>query len=102
MRNWRRRGLGVAALVAAALLISIILVMRPAQIDIPPRQYPPNNAYPKLVAIGKRVWQPYMESPRIERLAYKLNNPRIEATLAPADHQTLQQAFEPLLREYRP
>jgi hypothetical protein len=100
MRNWRRRCL--AALGLIALLIGIILVMRPARIDIPPRQYPPENAYPKLVAIGKRVWQLYTESPRIERLVYKLDNPRTEATLTPADHAALQQAFEPLLREYRP
>jgi hypothetical protein len=41
-------------------------------------------------------------SPSIERLVRKLGDPSTEATLTPADHQTLQQAFEPLLREYRP
>jgi hypothetical protein len=102
MRNWRRGCLGIAALVAIALLIGVILVARPARIDIPPRQYPPGNAYPKLVAIAQRVSQQRNASPSIERLVRKLGNPSTGATLTPADHQTLQQAFEPLLQEYRP
>ena len=102
MRNWRRGCLGIAALVAIALLIGVILVARPARIDIPPRQYPPGNAYPKLVAIAQRVAQQRNASPQIARLVRTLGDPSTEATLTPADHQTLQQAFEPLLREYRP
>jgi hypothetical protein len=102
MRNWRRGCLGIAALVAIALLIGVILVARPARIDIPPRQYPPGNAYPKLVAVAQRVSQQRNASPSIERLVRKLGNPSTGATLTPADHQTLQQAFEPLLQEYRP
>ena len=102
MRNWRRGCLGIAALVAIALLIGVILVARPARIDIPPRQYPPGNAYPKLVAVAQRVSQQRNASPSIKRLVRKLGDPSTEATLTPADHQTLQQAFEPLLQEYRP
>jgi hypothetical protein len=102
MRNWRRGCLGIAALVAIALLIGVILVARPARIDIPPRQYPPENAYPQLVAIAQRVSQQRNASPQIARLERKLGDTSTEATLTPADHQTLQQAFEPLLREYRP
>ena len=102
MRNWRRGCLGIAALVAIALLIGVILVARPARIDILPRQYPPENAYPQLVAIAQRVSQQRNASPQIARLERKLGDTSTEATFTPADHAALQQTFEPLLREYRP
>jgi hypothetical protein len=102
MRN-RRRGCWVAMGLMMLLLVGGVLwVARPSGLELPPRHYPPNNAYPKLVAIAQRVAQQRNASPSIERLVRKLGDPSTEATLTPADHQTLQQAFEPLLREYRP
>jgi hypothetical protein len=102
MRN-RRRGCWVAMGLMMLLLVGGVLwVARPAGLELPPRQYPPGNAYPKLVAVAQRVSQQRNASPSIERLVRKLGDPSTEATLTPADHQTLQQAFEPLLQEYRP
>lgn len=102
MRN-RRRGCWVAMGLMMLLLVGGVLWMvRPSGLEIPPRQYPSNNAYPKLVAIAQRASQKRKASPSIERLVQKLGDSSTEATLTPADHQTLQQAFEPMLREYRP
>jgi hypothetical protein len=102
MRNWRRRCLTALGLIALLGVLGVLWLVRPAGLELPPRQYPPENAYPKLVTIAQRVSQQRNASPSIERLVRKLGDPSTEATLTPADHQTLQQAFEPLLQEYRP
>jgi len=102
MRNRRRGCLIALGLIMLLLVGGVLWVARPSGLELPPRQYPPNNAYPKLVAIAQRASQKRKASPSIERLVQKLGDSSTEATLTPADHQTLQQAFEPLLREYRP
>ena len=102
MRN-RRRGCWVAMGLMMLLLVGGVLwVARPSGLELPPRHYPPNNAYPKLVAIAQRVAQQRNASPQIARLERKLGDTSTEATFTPADHAALQQTFEPLLREYRP
>ena len=102
MRNWRRGCLAALGLIAILGVLGVLWLVRPAGLELPPRQYPPENAYPKLVTIAQRVSQQRNASPSIERLVRKLGDPSTEATLTPADHQTLQQALEPLLQEYRP
>jgi hypothetical protein len=102
MRNRRRGCLAALGLIALLGVLGVLWLVRPAGLELPPRQYPPGNAYPKLVAVAQRVSQQRNASPSIERLVRKLGDPSTEATLTPADHQTLQQAFEPLLQEYRP
>ena len=102
MRNRRRGCLVALGLMMLLLVGGVLWVVRPSGLELPPRHDPPNNAYPKLVAIAQRVSQKRKASPSIERLVQKLGDSSTEVTLTPADHQTLQQAFEPLLREYRP
>jgi hypothetical protein len=102
MRNRRRGCLAAFGLIALLGVLGVLWLVRPAGLELPPRQYPPGNAYPKLVAIAQRVAQQRNASPQIARLVRTLGDPSTQATLTPADHQTLQQAFEPLLQEYRP
>ena len=102
MRNRRRGCLVALGLIMLLLVGGVLWVVRPSGLELPPRHDSPNNAYPKLVAIAQRVSQKRKASPSIERLVQKLGDSSTEVTLTPADHQTLQQAFEPLLREYRP
>jgi hypothetical protein len=74
MRN-RRRGCWVAMGLMMLLLVGGVLwVARPSGLELPPRQYPPGNAYPKLVAIAQRVAQQRNASPQIARLVRTLGD----------------------------
>ena len=86
MRNRRRGCLAALGLIAILGVLGVLWLVRPAGLELPPRHYPPGNAYPKLVAVAQRVAQQRNASPQIARLVRTLGDTSTEATLTPADH----------------
>ncbi|MFQ3610326.1 MAG: hypothetical protein SNJ72_02425 [Fimbriimonadales bacterium] len=97
MRKWLI-GLGIGALLlcGGVCLVSALLV-RPPKIEIPPRQYPPNNAYDIYRQLGAEISERSKGNAQISVIARKL--PR--GTLTPAERELYLTFMEPYLREYR-
>jgi hypothetical protein len=97
MRKWRI-GCGVLFGVAVVLCIGAALwLMTPPRVEIPPRQYPPNNAYPEYRALGEEIQQRIARDTRLGRIqeAIESNQP-----ISAADRAYYLRQMAPSLRRY--
>ncbi len=93
--------LSVVGLTALAVVALLIWAYRPPRLEVPERQYPPNNAYEKLAAIAERLNEIERSTPRLQMLSRRAHDTRAPAPMPAADHADYARAVEPLLREYR-
>lgn len=97
MRKWLV-GFGVGVLlIVVGLCVASALLVRPPKIGIPPRNYPPNNAYDIYRKLGAEIREKSQANAQIQAIERKL--PR--GTLTPAERKLYLTFMEPYLREYR-
>jgi hypothetical protein len=97
MRKWRI-GCGVLFGVVLVLCVGVALwLMTPPRVEIPPRQYPPNNAYPEYRALGEEIQQRIARDTRLGRIqeAIESNQP-----ISAADRAYYLRQMAPSLRRY--
>jgi hypothetical protein len=97
MRKWWI-GCGVLFGVVLVLCMGAALwLMTPPRIEIPPRQYPPNNAYPEYRALGEEIQQRITRDARLGRIqeAIEWNRP-----ISAADRAYYLRQMAPFLRRY--
>lgn len=87
----------VGLLLLGACLLSYFL-LRPPRIEIPPRRYPPNNAYDHYRLIGISVQNLHRADPSLKAL---LENVGRGVSIDADEYTYLRQVYEPLLKEYR-
>ncbi len=97
MRKWRI-GCGVLFGVVLVLCVGVALwLMTPPRVEIPPRQYPPNNAYPEYRAVGEEIQQRIARDTRLGRIqeAIEWNRP-----ISAADRAYYLRQMAPSMRRY--
>ncbi|MCS7066948.1 MAG: hypothetical protein NZL85_11845 [Fimbriimonadales bacterium] len=87
----------VGLLLLGACLLSYLWV-RPPRIEIPPRRYPPDNAYDYYKVLAASVMNTHRADPQLHNL---LNAIERGASIDAAEYAYLQQVYEPILTEYR-
>lgn len=75
--------MGLLVLAVVALLV---WAYRPPRLEVPERQYPPNNAYEKLVSIAQRLSAVERSTPRLQMLSRHAVGPGAPAPMPAADH----------------
>ncbi len=98
MRKWLV-GFGVGLLVlVVGLCVVLAFLVRPPKIEIPPRYYPPNNAYDIYRKLGTEIREKSQANPQIAEIEKKLAS---RETLSPAERKLYLDFMGPYLREYR-
>ncbi|MEN3002649.1 MAG: hypothetical protein ABDI19_12535 [Armatimonadota bacterium] len=96
-----RRHLPSCLVVVGLLLLGAYLLsyfwLRPPHIEIPPRRYPPDNAYEYYKFLADSVWNLSRADPQLRSLL----NFGSGVSTDPAKYAYLRQGYEPILREYR-
>lgn len=93
-------GCGVlAGLMALSIAILLLWTLMPPKLTVPPRRYPPDNAYPYITAIALQLSQLEASNPRIKELSRRASTPG--GALTPSEHQEYAHYVQPFLRAYR-
>lgn len=99
MRKWLI-GCGVLFGVMVLLCIgSVVWLLRPPNIEIPPRQYPPNNAYEQYRKIGAEMHARLEKDTRLRQIEDALLK---QQPVSNADRAYYLQRIQPYLRAYAP
>jgi hypothetical protein len=97
MRKWRI-GCGVLFSIVLVLCIGAALwFILPPRVEIPPRQYPPNNAYPEFRVLGEAIRQRVESDARLRRIQEAIDAHR---PLPEADKAYYLRQMAPLLQRY--
>jgi len=93
----------LAGFVAIALLCSgaLWMWMRPSPIVIPPRQYPPNNAYDAYKALAAKMQNDLGRDQRFRKIERVLYDQHSRDKVSQADKAYYIQKMQPYLKEYR-
>jgi len=97
MRKWL---IGCGALAGVALLLcvgALVWLWVPPPIELPPRQYPPNNAYPEYRPLGEEVQRRVRSDARLQRISRAIS---ARQPLSAADRAYYLQQMAPYLRRY--
>ncbi|MCL6534455.1 MAG: hypothetical protein K6U77_00140 [Armatimonadetes bacterium] len=97
MRKWKvvcGIAAGVALLVCAGALGWVFL---PPRLEVPPRQYPPNNAYPEYGALREQMRGHIVRDARLTRIERAIVS---QQPLSAADRAYYLQQMAPYLRRY--
>jgi hypothetical protein len=97
MRKWL---IGCGALAGVALLLcvgALVWLWVPPRIELPPRQYPPNNAYPEYRTLGEEVQRRVRSDARLQRISRAIS---ARQPLSAADRAYYLQQMAPYLRRY--
>jgi hypothetical protein len=97
MRKWLI-GCGVLFGVMLVLCVGVLVwAFTPPKIDIPPRQLPPNNAYPEYHQMGWELQQRFENDARFKQIERAVTGGQ---PLPAADRAYYLQRMEPYLRRY--
>jgi len=97
MRKWL---IGCGALAGVALLLcvgALVWLWVPPRIELPPRQYPPNNAYPEYRTLGEEMQRRVRSDARLQRISRAIS---ARQPLSAADRAYYLQQMAPYLRRY--
>jgi hypothetical protein len=97
MRKWL---IGCGALAGIALLLcvgALVWLWVPPRIELPPRQYPPNNAYPEYRTLGEEMQRRVRSDARLQRISRAIS---ARQPLSAADRAYYLQQMAPYLRRY--
>ena len=97
MRKWKV-GCGIVAGVALLVCAGALgWVFLPPRIELPPRQYPPNNAYPEYGVLGEQIQGHIRRDARLTRIQQAIDSSQ---PLSAADRAYYLQQMAPYLRRY--
>jgi hypothetical protein len=97
MRKWKV-GCGIVAGVALLVCAGALgWVFLPPRIELPPRQYPPNNAYPEYGVLGEQIQGHIRRDARLTRIQQAIDSLQ---PLSAADRAYYLQQMAPYLRRY--
>ncbi len=97
MRKWKV-GCGIVAGVALLVCAGALgWVFLPPRIELPPRQYPPNNAYPEYRTLGEEMQRRVRSDARLQRISRAIS---ARQPLSAADRAYYLQQMAPYLRRY--
>jgi hypothetical protein len=97
MRKWKV-GCGIVAGVALLLCVgALVWLWVPPRIELPPRQYPPNNAYPEYRTLGEEMQRRVRSDARLQRISRAIS---ARQPLSAADRAYYLQQMAPYLRRY--
>ncbi len=88
----------VIGLVCIGACTGLMWLFTPPQLQVPPRRYPPGNAYEPLRRIGIAIQQQRQHDAYFEQLTKKIG--RQPPSLTPAERQAYLQIMEPYLKAY--
>lgn len=89
----------VAGVTMLCLVVLLAWTLIPPRLNVPPRQYPPDNAYTQIAAIAFQLAQLKASSPRLKELSQRAEV--VNGALTPHEHQEYARYVEPLLQAYR-
>lgn len=99
MRKWWI-GCGVIVGLGAVLCCGgFVWLFRPPSIEIPAREYPPNNAYAQYRKLGEEMTERFRNDTRLKQIEDAIAK---DAPLSTADRAYYLQQMEPYLRAYAP
>jgi hypothetical protein len=97
MRKWKV-GCGIVAGVALLVCAGALgWVFLPPRLELPPRQYPPNNAYPEYGVLGEQIRGHIWRDARLTRIQQAIVSLQ---PLSAADRAYYLQQMAPYLRRY--
>ena len=97
MRKWKV-GCGIVAGVALLVCAGALgWVFLPPRIELPPRQYPPNNAYPEYGVLWEQIQGHIRRDARLTRIQQAIDSSQ---PLSAADRAYYLQQMAPYLRRY--
>lgn len=98
MRKWLI-GCGILFSIMLVLCIGVVVwIVTPPKFDIPPRQLPPNNAYPLYVEMAKEMHERLESDTRFKQIEKAISDGQ---SVPAADRAYYLQRMEPYLRRYR-